>query len=544
MADRVGPGAESHGSSRWIRLALVITVAVVSYAGVVPSRFVFDDQIAIVDNPVVRGTVPLHEVIERDWWGHRQALSAGLYRPLAVTWLRAEWVLGNGGPWLFHALSVFLHAGVMALLFMVLCELTTGPVALAATLFCAVFAASSEAVETAVGQADLLSAGAILLGLAAHRRAGLTAAVTAAIALVVAVGTKETGLLAVVAWGLLDWLLPPATTWRERLGRYAGFAGVIGAYLVLRYRAIGTLRTPVYLDALANPLTMNGPVERVLGAGRVFVTRYLAGLIDPTRRLFQCSYRACVPSPPSDVVAWIGLALAGGLVALFFLLRRRAAIAAAGLGWFLLFFLPVSNLIVPATTSYGERLLYLPDIGLGLALAYAAAQVASRIPRPALVWGLFGTILFANAVAVQFRHADWRSGESLARSGLAWAPDSAPILSMYAVELGLRGDNAGAESYARQAVALWDTYGYAHKALAISLDSLGRTDEAEQEFRRAVEVLDQSDLHADYAVFLARHGRFDEAMKVVERRRTADPDSARLVELEALLRAALAKRPK
>jgi hypothetical protein len=95
---------------------------------------------------------------------------------------------------------------------------------------------------------------------------------------------------------------------------------------------------------------------------------------------------------PNEVVAstgW-GAAEAGGaaivlaVLAVALLARRRWPLVTFGVAWFGIMILPVSNLLVPTSIVVAERVLFVPSAGFVLAVAGAAAGVASAwMTRPA-----------------------------------------------------------------------------------------------------------------------------------------------------------------
>jgi tetratricopeptide (TPR) repeat protein len=513
-------------------------VAFLAYVGSVPSGFPYDDRSVVAGSPVVLGWVPPQTAFVRDWWGHLPVDGTiGSYRPWPVLALTLDYKLsahfaaeGDRRAWPMHAVNVVLHALTMMLLYRVLLGLAAEPVALAAALLCSVIAAPSEVVQSLVGRADLLEALGLLGGWWAHRRRGAKFGVLAALGLALALGSKETGVMALVAWPVLDAILPdPQQPWRERRGRYVLYLAVLAIYLGARSVAIGTLALPRTANDFYNPLRATDLSGRVFGAGHVFLERYVLGLIDPRRRLYDCSAQACLPSGPGDVVAWAGLLLFIALLVLPVLLWKRAPVVAAGLAWSILFFAPVSNFFVPATLSYGERLLYVPMFGLAL----AAAQAASALG--AAGW----TVLFAvgalNAASLQRRHEDWRSDATLAASGLRWGADSVIVQENNATAALDRGDAVAAEAFGRRAIALVPEDAYGHKVLAVALLQQGRLAESEAEFKAALAAEPRSDLVQDYASFLARQQRFDEALELVRKQERRRPQDAWLKTLEGKL---------
>lgn len=518
--------ADDPGKLRRRRL-IVFAVAVCAYAGSIPSGFVFDDRAVITENPVVQGIVPLSELPFRDWFGLPPAHTIGSYRPLATFEFWVDWRVSSGNPRFFHALNVVFHGVAMVVSYVVFQDIVGESVAFAGILLAAVLAAPSEAVEGVIGRADLIETIAIVAGLRAHRRKGVRSAALAALALAIAFFSKESGILALPAWALLDVLAPlPDSPARNRRGRWMlyGLAGF--AYLALRRVALGELKLPANTE-FYNPLVGVGLAGRVFGAGHIFVSRYLAGIVEPWRRLYDCSANACTPSSGADPLAWLGLALAVGVGAVPLVIRKRSPAAAVGLAWFGCFFLPISNILVPATLSYGERLLYIPCIGLCLALA----SLPSRFVAPVI-----GAIALVNVVAIQRRHEDWRTPETLYRSGLTYAAESATVLEQNAAMANGAGHPVQAEALARRSIVIVPKLPFALTDLGVALDMQGREAEAEGAFRESLDANPRPDGVSQYAIFLSRHARYTEALQLVERFKQSWPDSPALLDLETRLR--------
>lgn len=519
---------------------MVAALAFVAYAGSIPNTFAFDDNKAILQNDVVQGKVPVSEAFVRDFWGALPEKTVGSYRPLPVVSLALEWKLFDGRPWPMHLLSVLLHALVWALAYLVFRAVVGEKAALAGALFGAVFAAPGESVQGLVGRADLLQAIALLVGMWMHRKAGKGAAAGAGFAHAFALLCKESSFVAPFAWGWLDLVASPKTPLRQRLGRFSLYAASSGAYLWLRIQATGSISIRK-TESLYNPLAHADVTGRVFGAGRIFIERYVLGMLDPSRRIYDCSAPACTTSTPADPVAWAGLVLFAALCVLPFVLARKAPAVAAGLGWFAVFFVPVTNILIPSTLTYGERLLYVPMLGGAMAVGAGVLWLASKLAKPALAWGALGLVGVANLGALQWRHGDWHSNATLYPSALRYASDSVVVQGNNAGVAYDAGDFDKAEHHARRAIELWPTDPYAHKMLAIALLGQNRLGESEAAFRQAIDTGAPSSIVVDFASFLARQKRYEEALELVRTRRVTDPRDAALVDIEDRLSRALSK---
>ena len=518
----------------WIRAAALVLVAVLAYASVVFAGFVFDDEYALLSNPVVQGRVPAGEAFLRDFWGNPPERTIGSYRPFVLLALVLDGRLGGMSPGPFHTVNVLWHALAVVAAYLAWRRIGGGRAALAGAGLLAVLAAPSEAVQGIVGRADLMMATFVLAGLHAHRTPGWKGAAIATTTLVLALGSKESAVAAPLAWAAMDLLVPAGDGRRFRPGRLAlyGLAGV--AYLAGRAVALGAV-TARAIDPISNPLVEADLAGRLLGACRVLAERYLLGLADPTRRLYDCSASACGPSGPTDPVAWLGVLAVLALAASPFLLRRRAPSCAAGLAWFGLFLLPSSNLLFLGPTIYGERLLYVPAIGLAPVVAHGLYALADRLRRPLFAPLALVLLGLGNAAAVQVRNLDWRTPEALYLSGLEYAPDSAKVRYNVAWAAFRRGEYAVAEANAREALELRPDHPQARGLLAGALDVQGRTREAGEQFAIALEEGRDPDLVVHHATFLARHGQYRKALDEVRDRLQAFPDHVRLRDLEQRL---------
>jgi Flp pilus assembly protein TadD len=182
-----------------------------------------------------------------------------------------------------------------------------------------------------------------------------------------------------------------------------------------------------------------------------------------------------------------------------------------------------------------------------VAAAAGTASLARRLPRPAIAWAGLVVLGLANAAAVQARHADWSSSDALFEAGVEAAPRSAKAQYNAAWAAFERGDVALAEARAREAARLHADYPEAHALLGGVLDLTGRTAEAEAEFAVALSAArtrgaPPSDLALHHATFLARHGRYEEALAAVSAQRAIDPEDPRLADLEARVRARAERR--
>jgi tetratricopeptide (TPR) repeat protein len=242
------------------------------------------------------------------------------------------------------------------------------------------------------------------------------------------------------------------------------------------------------------------------------VPRYLEFVLFPQRlNVFHPDMKGPIANAAWVAIAWLVIA-----VGVASLLRQRSRPSIAGLAWFAVSFLPVSNLVVIPSATMAERFLYLPAVGLWVIAADQGLRLSRRLGRPraaAAVACLGACLLGARTVA---RNEDWKSDVALFGASAAQAPGLvAPWFNLGTAlrdrgdlegarraweralavdprdpgalgQLGtlaaVRGDLPAAEAYYRAALASKDFDAAVHLNLAKVLERTGRPGEAAQEY--------------------------------------------------------------
>ena len=247
-----------------------------------------------------------------------------------------------------------------------------------------------------------------------------------------------------------------------------------------------------------------------------------------------------VITPVTQISSWRFLAGAAALLAFAiaaFALDRRAPWIAFGMGWMLIGFAPVSN-VVPLYNPFAERYLYLITIGFAL----VAAQLLSLLPERnwrccaaqpdesgesaclhshALLLALICAIYTGLAVN---RIIDWTDDLSLWSKTLLQEPRSARAHTWVGLSCKKAGEMELALKHFSEADRLnpRETSGLIN--IAVLYGQNGRFAEAEQLLREAVRRRpDKADAHWNLAVALDAQGRKDESMDEVRETLKLDP---------------------
>lgn len=230
----------------------------------------------------------------------------------------------------------------------------------------------------------------------------------------------------------------------------------------------------------------------------------------------------CLFYPLAETARWDAAAFGFLLIAVGTLLAvlgsRRSIHVVFGWIWFLVSLLPVIGLVQVGSQSHADRYMYVPMIGLLLAVgAWFSRAGLAGCRAPLAAWtGL--TFAFAGGMGV---HAYaytmfWRDAETAYRRSLEVGGVSRLMLTNLSSTLANLNFYRTAEMYAERCAALWPEDVFAVANLASTKALLNKLDEAEAGFRRTIE-LDPGNVMRHYmlAIVLLQKGRNDEAELVL-----------------------------
>jgi hypothetical protein len=492
----------------------IVLVVLGVYANSLGNGFVWDDTSVIVTNPALRGAAgSLFHTLDNA--GVQQV---PYYRPLTLlTFLIEERVHGLA-PVLMHFLNILLHAANALLVYGLarsLFEDSVSPV-LAGLLF-AVHPINAESVNfISGGRNTMLACFFSLLAYLSHLR-GVTSrnnalVLTGSVLFLAGLYSKETALmiLPVIAAFELPNLLPGGDSRRlQAVGRLVPYA--VGTLIFLAMRRMTLADHGIHIDILS------GLGARLLD-NLYIIPRYFLSVLAPP----LLSARYVIPEAHKFpflplLTAWLCIiAILGWL-----LIRDRSKATLFGLGWFVIFWLPVSGIVPFPSVPLADRYFYFPAVGLSIVVSGQAVRwlpsgtkarqygfvvtaivllvLMSLTVRRSLVWNsdisLFSSLVEQypgdayshGALGTAYLNRQGADDIELAERELTTAITLEPSLPEVLVPLGHvrlnKGDFEGAQYYYSKALAKNPSDTEARLNRAISLESLGRTKEAIADYR-------------------------------------------------------------
>jgi hypothetical protein len=476
--------------SRALAALLLALATLALYEPVRHHDFVqYDDPEYVLDNPNLR--LPL------DWRAVARA-----FEPYEANWIPLVWLslhvdhrLFGEEPAGYLLENAALHAASTALLFLALASMTGA--AGRSAFVAAVFAAHPlhvESVAWASERKDTLSGLFFMLGLLAYAR--FASRPTLARWSLVA-GSLALGLLAkpmLVTFPFVLWLLD---AWP--LGRLRGLAGGDAAARAEARRAL-LEKVPMLLMVAAAAVATYA-VQRSLGAmtegdelplpfrlGNALESTmvYLGDAFWPTGLAVFYPHRGLVLSPLRVGASGLGLL---ALTLLAVRARRTRPWLLVGWLWFLGTLVPVSGIVQVGLQARADRYLYLPLIGLSLAVAWEveARWRARGLPRRALA-AAAALAIAALAVGTRLQLRHWRDTHALYERAIAAVPDNYLALHNLGLVLVNEGRALEARPLLERAIALGGDSADAHAGLAVGYEELGRYPESIEQARAALAI--------------------------------------------------------
>lgn len=472
-------------------------------------------------------------------------------RPVTdLTWA-ANYLAGGFEPWNYHVTSLVIHLGVVILAWAfsrrVLHRAGVVRADAIAVFVAGVFAlhpVHAEVVAYVAQRSEALAAGLTLAALlfvleAEDRGLGLRALpwlLAGLASFAVALGAKATAVTMPAAWLLIVLAIPMGeegsrTAWVRRAVALVPFLVVELLFVSRTFTAISGKQDVGF------SVPQLGPIEYLATQLQVVPT-YLRLLAWPSGLRIDWDFQASrsLAAPGAVAGGLLLVALLTGAVAATLRWRRDEGaasqrVAAFGVLWFFLH-LSVTSSVVPLRDLLAEHRLYLPSLGLLLALGVALDRLLERRAlwaRPGVVAAVAAVSWAAPALALHLRNAAWESPRALFEDCVAKSPWNPRAWLSYGHALAAEGRLDEAEQAYQRALPLAagdpGMTGQLIRNLAHGYLGQGRIDEAERLLAGAIATGAQdADLLANLAVVKLHRGQFDEADRLARRSVAITPE--------------------
>ena len=501
------PGIEN----KW--KVLLFLFGFILYANTINFDYALDDKIVITSNQITTqgfGGVMTHFFYDSmdGFWAAQYGVSVedlnkdalvagGRYRPLSLVTYAIEWELFGHNPGLSHIINAILYGLTGLVLFLFLLRLfpmgynqVWQTIPFWVTVLFLAHPLHVEVVANIKSRDEILS---LLFGLLALnymidyarstdiKNLGLTA-----VMLFLSLLSKETT-IAFVAIGplaLYFFNIGDAKSWKM------SFASLFAAgllYTTIRFMVIGSPDAPIANELMNSPF-LNATESERLATIFLILAAYVKLLFFPFP-LTHDYYPYHLPFLPEEehYATWGNLGAIAGVLLMIGLLivivrgfKSRSIYAFSAL-FFLGTTILVSNLFFPIGVFMNERFMYIPSIGMLIAVVYFLMEyLPKKLPsvNKSAIMGFMGMIVLIFSVMSIGRSSAWENDETLALTDVEVSVGSAKVY-MAAGDALIRELENERDKAVRQEI-ISEAYDYLNKSLAIypeyfpPLDLLGK----------------------------------------------------------------------
>jgi tetratricopeptide (TPR) repeat protein len=503
---RVQSAAVRYLNRTWVRCLLLVVIGAVVRFPALQGERLWDDHYLAHDNPFIKSPALILEAFRH--YLFVDSVSAH-YRPVQNISYMGDYFFWNTNEFGFHLTNVLLHVGSGLLLYLLLRQIIAtihlrqsgdaerqsalrqthwiGDVAFLVALLWTVHPVHSAAIDYISGRADslafLFATAGWLIFLRARRIERSICRVVmdglAGLCGVLALCSREIAVVWIAIFLAHTIWIDQSRSRRTRIWIVACSIAIVAFYAGLR-QLPGHRVTGINVDNWSLPTRVTMMARSLGDYGRLLVfpqnLHMERSVFNPFSYRTNSNWRTEIGAEYLSILGLIVFA-----VFVFGSMRRGKGqiMRAFGAGWFVVAYLPISN-IVQLNATVAEHWLYLPSVGFLLFAGGCAIDLPLRWRRAAV--GL--AILAAAGLSVRsyVRSTDWVTAETFYQRTIA----AGGISARTGLNLGQiysdRGEYAHAEAIFRKVLDVAPDYPIAENNLASLLAREGKNKEAETLF--------------------------------------------------------------
>jgi tetratricopeptide (TPR) repeat protein len=507
-----------------LKLAVCVALFVITWAvfgQTIGHQFVnYDDPLYVLENPHVNAGLSWRSA----GWAFTHVHSQN-WHPLTTISHMLDVQLFGLEPGRHHLINVLLHTLAAVLLFLVLAQMTGN--IWASAFVAAVFAIHPLRVESVAWIAerkDVLSGVFFMLTLWIYVRYVRQSTVGRylAMAVVFACGLMSKPMLVTtpVVLLLLDY-------WP--LGRFKDGKSSLGRLILEKLPLFALAVASAVATALAQNFALGSPEYLPI---KWRITNAVVTYVDYIGQMFwPVDLIPFYLHPEGRLAIWriVGAAVALlAISAIAFVRRRKNPYLIVGWLWYLVMLVPVIGVIQVGLQGRADRYTYLPQIGLYMALAWRIRDFTLSWRRREIILAPAALLVVGILSVLSWKQtAHWHDTESLWSYTLGVTSDSDVAHVGLAGILAVKGRTDEAIEHYRRAIEMRSGNAGAQDGLARLLAEQHKVDEAVEHWKKALEIQpDNLRASNSLALMYVHRGDFAHAVAQWQNTLTFDPDDA------------------
>ena len=546
----------------WVRCALLLLLGLAARFPALQGQFLWDDGYLAQANPFIKSPLLVLETFRHNLL--LESFSAH-YRPVQTITYMVDYLFWNTDPYGFHLSNVLWHVGSGVLLYFLLQQLfreigtrwfpqsadtspTRGPgrLALLVAILWLVHPVHSAAVDYISGRADSLAfffgCGGWLLyargRVFSRRSTRFVCYILATVSGFLALCSRESATMWVLLFVTYLFALDRKILLRRKLLVLAVCLSVVASYAVARHygtrggATVSMSGSPAAVRATLMLRALGDYTRLMLFPSSLHMERSLT----ETRPIgSNATWRQAIAG---EYLSVLGLAMAAALVIGATRKGKAQNLRAAGASWFVLTYLPTSNLL-ELNATVAEHWLYLPSVGFVLFAAGCCLELQRRGQQVAVAFAYVAVLGLSARSFV--RSTDWVDPETFYRRTLAAGGASVRVALNLSQIYASQKRYDKAEEICRKVLQLTPDYPVARTNLGDILIRQGKVQEANEILlasNKAAEEAKKEYPRTWIAALNLAHLRHDEhadaaAIAVLEKARADYPGVWELISFEA-----------
>ncbi len=499
---------QSSNKFHCVVLGLLFSLVFLLYANSFQNKFVWDDEILVVQNNYLRDTKHIPQFFtenafkggDRDsnFWRPTQLLTYMLDYKIAEFFIKsqADYAKSWNSAVVFHISNTLFHALVCILIYLyIFLIFRRKDLALITSLIYSVHPVHTEAVTYIAGRADSLATMFILASLCLYIKSKdfintqkkTLSYLGSIIAFVFALMSKEMAIMLPAYLILTDLVAPSVqkkTTWSHIILRYLPFLLILGAYLYLRSTILDFANIPLLKEQPARQipafLRFTTFTRSLFGFARnvdthFFDLGYFWILLFPFNLHMERSTPYALHFFPQSIkelpyiFCFLGFLTLLGLTFYFY---KKSKPLFFGLAFFLIALIPFMD-IMPLNANMAEHWLYIPSIGIFVCMSQWMVSLLRLQPhfsiQDTLKKIIFSPIpiyvIYCSMLTV-IRNLDWKDEKTIWKE-TAKLSNSSHIHGNLGVAYGREGNIQAAKQEFIKALQLQFNYPEAHNNLGV-----------------------------------------------------------------------------
>lgn len=444
-----GPSSKYTG---WIFAAAIFVVAFVINSNTFRNNFVLDDHGIIKNNKITKAPVswentktifstPLRK-------GDFSDLENSLYRPFTKFLFNIEWNLFNGDPHKFHVVNVMLYGLIGIFIFFIFYDILKKKwvIPFFIALLFIVHPIHTEVVANIKSGDEVLSLlGSVIairciqLYFSQHKTWYLPAGI---LAFLMGSFSKESTVVMIGVIPIFIYYFTQAEL-KKNVIISGLFAVCSGFFLFCRHLALGGYPAPSPLSALDNYMVLsNDNIPIRTGSAINTLGLYLKTFFVPHPLSCDYSYSSLEPIKSlADPTFLLSFLIFSALFVFAIWKLKEKNLIGFGLLWFFITVSITSNVFFLIGTSFGERLFFVPSLGLCIATVFLlsrffyknenTAEDGSFVSSFSASPLLFSVLLIVSvfySIKTYSRNIDWKTDFALFSRDIEYYPNSTHLL--------------------------------------------------------------------------------------------------------------------